>query len=156
MGIALTLQQYLDDRHVDYDTLVHGFSDSAMKNAEATHVPGDRMVKAVVLKDEAGYLMAILPATRHIDFPTLKYALDRDVEMVDEEDLMALFKDCDVGAVPPLGEAYGLRSIVEDMLPADGELYLEAGDHKTVVHLKAEAFDQLLADAPHDRFSFVE
>ena len=102
MGIALTLLQYLDDRHIDYDTLVHGFSETAMKNAEAAHIPGERLVKAVILKDDTGYLMAVLPATRHIDFPTLKQALDRDVEMVEEDDLTTMFDDCDIGAIPPV------------------------------------------------------
>ncbi len=156
MGIALTLQQYLDDQHIDYDTLVHRFSDTAMENAEAAHVPGARLVKAVVLKDDTGYLMAVLPATHHIDFPTLKQTLDRDVEMVEEEELRTLFDDCDTGAIPPVGIAYGLQTILEDMVPTHGDLYFEAGDHKTMVHLKADAYGRLLAGAPHERFSFVE
>jgi Ala-tRNA(Pro) deacylase len=156
MGIALTLLQYLDDRHIDYDTLVHGFSETAMKNAEAAHIPGERLVKAVILKDDTGYLMAVLPATRHIDFPTLKQALDRDVEMVEEDDLTTMFDDCDIGAIPPVGIAYGLQTIVEDLVPTHGDIYFEAGDHKTMIHLKAGAYDRLMAGAPHERFSFVE
>ena len=156
MGIALTLQQYLDDRHVDYDTLVHRFSDTAMENAESAHVPGDRLVKAVVMKDENGYVMAVLPATRHIDIPTLKLVLDRDVALVDEEELKTLFEDCEIGAIPPVGVAYGLQTIVEDMVVNSGDLYFEAGDHTTLVHMQADAFEQVLGSASHNRFSFLD
>ena len=154
MGIALTLQNYLEDRHVDYGTLTHRFADTATECAETAHISGERMAKAVILKDDEGYLMAVLPATYHVDFDTLRQRLGRDVQLVDEDELKPLFDDCEIGAIPPLGVAYGLHSIVETSLVEKGDLYFEAGDHKTLVHMQAEAFGELLGAAERGRFGF--
>lgn len=154
MGIALRLRQYLDDRHIDYDVLAHGFADTAAGLAEAAHVPGDHLVKGVVLKDDSGFLMAVLPATHHIDFDTIGERLGRPVQLATEDDTKAVFDDCEIGAIPPLGVAYGLDTIIEDSLPETGDLYFEAGDHKTLVQVRAKAFRQLVGNPVHGRFSF--
>ena len=54
MAIALTLERYLDTKHVKYDVIAHEPTNSSMQTAQACHIPGDRLAKAVVLRDEVG------------------------------------------------------------------------------------------------------
>ena len=44
----------------------------------------------------------------------------------------ALFKDCEFGAVPPLGLAYGMSTVIDDCLSEQPEIYFEAGDHDRI------------------------
>jgi Ala-tRNA(Pro) deacylase len=153
MGVAATLAQYLADRGVAYDVVEHPHTETASAAAKAGHLPADRLAKAVVLKGGDGFLVAVLPASRHIKFGELRELLGRDVDMANEEQIEALFVDCEPGAVPPLGAAYGLRVIMDDSLTNEPEIYLEGGDHASLVHMSGTSFQELLADARHGWFS---
>jgi hypothetical protein len=43
VGIALTLEQYLNDQNVDYDVVTHERTNSSLRTAHASHVPGDHL-----------------------------------------------------------------------------------------------------------------
>ncbi len=58
MAIATTLKSYLDERGVEYDTVEHTHTDTAMDSAKSAHVPPYQMAKAVVLEDDDGYIVA--------------------------------------------------------------------------------------------------
>jgi Ala-tRNA(Pro) deacylase len=153
MGVAATLAQYLADRGVAYDVVKHPHTETASASAETSHLPADRLAKAVVLKGADGFLLAVLPASRHIKFGELRELLERDVDLANEEQIETLFVDCERGAVPPLGAAYGLRVIVDDSLMNAPEIYLEAGDHASLVHMSGTSFQELLADARRGWFT---
>jgi Ala-tRNA(Pro) deacylase len=81
MAIALTLQKYLDAKNVRYDLMRHEPTSSSMETAEVCHVSGDCIAKGVLLRDETGYALAVLPASHHIRFSALKSQLGEDVEL---------------------------------------------------------------------------
>ena len=153
MAIAMTVQQYLADRGVEYEAVAHPLTQSSIESAKASHVTGDRIAKGVVLRAEDGYLLAVLPASHHIRFDHLTEWLDEDVGLATEEEITTLFADCEIGAVPAVGEAYGLEVIMDDSVTEQSEVYFEGGDHATLVHLTAENFHELLGDVPHTQFS---
>ncbi|PWB63048.1 MAG: hypothetical protein C3F17_10155 [Bradyrhizobiaceae bacterium] len=152
MSIAPTLQRYLDQK-VTYDVLTHEPTLSSTRTAQACHIPGDRLAKAVVLRCDGGHMLAVLPASRHIRLAELRSEVGDDVELASEEDLAPLFGDCVRGAVPPVGECYGLDVIIDDSIGQQPEVYLEAGDHATLIRMGGDQFAALTRDARHGRFS---
>lgn len=153
MGIAITLAQYLAERGVQYDVVEHPHAVTALESAKTSHISLNRLAKAVVLKGEEGFMLAVLPASSHIQFGQLRKHLGADVAMANEEQIETLFVDCEPGAVPALGAAYGLKVVVDDSLVNEPEIYLEGGDHASLVHISGSTFQELLADARHARFS---
>ena len=153
MGIAITLAQYLMERGVPYDVIEHPHTETASQSATASAIPPDRIAKAVVLKGGDGFMLAVLPASRHIQFGELRKELGHDVDIAKEEQIETLFVDCESGAVPALGSAYGLVMIVDDSLASQPEMYFEGGDHCSLVHISGPAFWELLGDARHSRFT---
>ena len=153
MAISLTLQQYLSDHYIDYDTIVHDKTGSSSKTAEASHIPGSRLAKAVVIKDEDAYLMVVLPASHHLRLNELRDMLHQHVELASETEVNSLFYDCDEGAVPPLGMAYGLEVLVDDSLTKGDDIYFEGGDHMTLVHMQTDEFERMLGNVSHGHFS---
>lgn len=153
MGIAITLAQYLIERGVPYDLIEHAHTETASRSATESRVPPDRIAKAVVLTGGDGFLLAVLPASRHIQFTALREQLGRDVDIAKEEQIETLFIDCESGAVPALGGAYGLKVVVDDSLANQPEMYLEGGDHRSLVHISGPAFRELLADAQYAQFT---
>jgi Ala-tRNA(Pro) deacylase len=152
MAIAPILQRHLD-RNVTYDVLTHDPTMSSTRTAQACHVSGDRLAKAIVLRHDGRYLLAVLPATHHVRLADLKTQIGDDVDLADENEIRRLFPDCALGAVPPVGECYELDVIVDDSIQAQPDVYLEGGDHMTLVHLDQAQFARLMAEARHGRFS---
>ena len=113
MGIAITLAKYLVDQGIAYDLVPHPYTATASESAAASQVAADSLAKAVVLKGGDGFMLAVLPASRHIHFTELRHLLGSDVDMANEEQVETPFIDCEPGAVPALGAAYGLNVAVD-------------------------------------------
>ena len=154
MAIASTVSDYLAEHDVAYDVLTHRHTASSGETAEASHVPGTRLAKSVIVEDDQGYLMVVLPSNRQVNFGELHRQLNRNLGLATEGELVKLFADCEVGALPAMGPAYGMETIVDDVLAEQPDIYFEAGDHEQLIHVSAETFQLLMGDRiRHGRFS---
>lgn len=149
MSIPATVKTYLDDRHVPFTSQVHTPSATANQSAEAAHVSGDSLAKGVVLADEKGFVLAVVPASHVLQVAELGRELGRPLELAEESRLRDVFPDCERGAVPALGPAYGLETVVSDALFGEDEVWFEAGDHVTLVRVDGTQFRDLLSGATH-------
>lgn len=153
MSMAETLTKCLHAQDIPYDLLHHPHASTSMEAAQVAHVPGDWVAKTVLLEDEDGYVMAVLPATHRIDLGELHRQMHRRLGLATEAELSNLFADCELGAVPPIGWAYGIDTIVDDSLAEQAEIYFDAGDHEQLVHVSGEVFGSLLGDVEYASFS---
>ena len=64
-----------------------------------------------------------------------------------------MFTDCASGAVPPIGPAYGMETMVDDALVGLSEIYFESGDHRGLIHVSGDQFLSLLREASHGWFA---
>jgi Ala-tRNA(Pro) deacylase len=153
MAIAHTVSGYLQARHVAYDVIAHPYSDSSRKAAETAQVPPEQLAKAVVLSDRRGFLMAVVPGNRHVSLEDLWKKLGRRLSLAPETRLAPVFRDCESGAIPPLGPAYGMETIMDDSLVGQPEVYFESGDHRGLIRVGGDEFLALLREAMHGRFA---
>lgn len=154
MGMAMKLAGYLRAHPVQFDLLTHAHTGNSLRSADAMHVPPGCLAKAVVLEDEnADMVMAVLPASCKLNLDDLRSRTGRKLRLATEAELQKRFDDCALGAVPPIGNAYGMETILDDRLMVPPELYFEAGDHETLVRVKTSDFVGLLEGAPHMSFS---
>src|SRR3546814_9648260 len=101
-------------------------------------------------------MLAVLPATKHVSFNVLQQWRARDVSLAEEHTTAALFPDCELGAIPPVGAAYGLKTIIDDDMLMDQDVWFEGGDHHTLVHMNAENWRRLQKGAGHFAFRSEE
>lgn len=153
MSIAASVATYLSQAGIPYEVIAHPRTSDSTHSAQAAHVPGDQLAKCVMLEDDDGYLMAVLPATRHVDLGALHRRFGRELGLATESELDLLFRDCAQGAMPPLGDAYGIDAIVDQSLIGVQDVYFEAGDHCALVHVSGNDFLKLMGDAPRGRIS---
>ena len=153
MAIALKLKEYLDQEHVKYDVIDHPYSDTSMHTAQEAHVPGDKIAKAVLLHDDRGYVLAVVPATHKVQLGKLHKSFNRYLVLADEKDLQDVFDDCSIGAIPPVGRAYNMDVIYDDSLNRNEDIYFEAGDHVSLLHVSRDDFKVLLDKVPHGMIS---
>lgn len=147
MGMAQTLQEYLEWEEVNYDVISHPYTDSSLEAARITRIPVRQLAKCVVLGDGFGYLMAIVPADCEVDIDYISRALQRDFSPASQEEIADLFFDCEPGSAPPLCEAYGFESIIDRQLWIADDIYFEGGDHEALLHINGEVFRHLMSDA---------
>lgn len=153
MTIAHTLEQHLVRNGIAYDVLPHAPTMWSLRTAEASQVPAAALAKSVVLKGTKGYLLAVLPASTQLEWKALAKSFNQNLALATEDEIAWLFPDCALGAVPPVGEAYGIETIVDDSIAEQADIYFEGGDHATLVHMAGPAFCQLMADVKHGHFS---
>jgi Ala-tRNA(Pro) deacylase len=151
MSIAARVQTCLSDAGIQYDIIEHPRTSTSTHTAEAAHVPGARLAKSVVLEDGEKYLMAVVPATQSVDIGALYQRLGREIGLASEEQIAQLFADCEPGAVPPLGQMYGIETILDEAFVDAEDVYFEGGDHRALVHVNGSDFLKLMHDAPRAR-----
>ena len=149
MALAPTLQKHLD-QNVTYEVITHDPTMTSTRTAQACHVSGDCLAKAIVLRRDGGYMLAVLPASHHIRLPDLRQQIGDDVAFADETEIGRLFPDCALGAVPAVGECYDLDVIVDASIHEHPEVDLEGGDHTTLIHINQAQFARLMSGARHE------
>ena len=153
MAISRSLKNYLEEQGVQYDVVRHVHTESSMHTAAAAHVPGDRLAKSVLMVDEEGCLLVVVPSSHRVQLGELDRQLERNLGLATEDELRELFKDCKIGAIPPVGAAYGIETVVDENLTKQPEVWFEAGDHELLIHVSGEQFSKPVGNAPRRRFS---
>jgi Ala-tRNA(Pro) deacylase len=140
----MSLETFLHERGIPCERHEHRISYTAQRLAEVEHVPGHMVAKPVIVKGQSGYAMCVLPATRHVDLARVAEVLDEsEVELATEPEMAGLFPECEVGAEPPIGAIFGLRTIVDPSLMRDDELIMQAGSHTESVKMRRADWERV-------------
>ena len=84
MAIAATVKNYLEHYSIDWETVTHPHTGSSHETAEASHVREDHIAKAVIVKDDAGYAMVVVPADQYVEMKHVRKELNRELVLVEE------------------------------------------------------------------------
>ncbi|MEP0823673.1 MAG: YbaK/EbsC family protein, partial [Ignavibacterium sp.] len=118
---------------------------SAYDAARAAHVSQREFAKTVVVRIDGKFWMAVLRADHKINIHAIKAAFGaHEVHLAHEEDLSALFPDCELGAMPPFGNLYGIPVLVDQALLSDEEIAFNACNHSRVIRLKLSDYLRLV------------
>jgi Ala-tRNA(Pro) deacylase len=138
------LKEYLDGQKVKYESVAHYETYTSQETAQSAHIPGGELAKTVMVKIGGKMAMAVLPASQKIDFALLNTAVGAQVELAGEKEFTDMFPDCEVGAMPPFGNLYGLEVYVSESLTRDKEIAFNAGSHIELVKLAYKDFAMLV------------
>jgi len=153
MTISTKLNRYLQEHDIDYQTIEHVHTNGSLSTAVASRVPLNHVAKAVVLQDHDGHnMMAVLQADKKISMSALNAKFNAKFHLSREKEVYKMFADCDEGAIPPIGEAYNMRMVCDQLLDNLDEVYIEAGDHQTLLKIERKDFKKITSHAKHTRF----
>lgn len=140
----MNVKDLLSDRGVTFEVLEHRSTFTAGQLAQAVHVRGDEVAKTVLLKADGKFLLAVLPSTHNIDMKKAKEAVGAgQVQLAAEHEFGDLFPDCEIGAVPPFGSQYGVKTLVDEPLTHDEEIVFEGNTHQEAIRMKYRDFERL-------------
>jgi len=147
MAIAKTIKQYLDGKHIVYSVLEVSRFESPLEAAILAKIPPRSLYYPVVMRDAFGLMMAVIPASHKLDFEGLSELLNRKVSPAYQTQLSSVFADCQPGHIPPVGIAYGLRTVIDAALTTPDEVYIVAGDHSRLIKMSRKYFMMLQTNA---------
>ena len=139
------LRAFLDRNQVKYLTITHSPAHTAQEIAQAAHVPGKEMAKTVMMKVDGEMVMVVLPASSKIDVGRLLEATGAfEVELAREWEFGDLFPGCDLGAMPPFGNLFGMRTLVAEELTEDEEIAFNAGSATELIRMAYRDYERLV------------
>lgn len=147
MAIADNLKRYLDARHAAFEVEQTAPFNSPREAAALLAVSPREVVQAVPMRDRFGLVLAVVASDRHVNYEKMSRLLGRTVEPASTAEVLAAFRDCQGSMLPPLGEAYGVRTILDDNLVGSDVIYFSAGDGETLVKVNSHLFFQLQQSA---------
>ena len=143
--ILKKLVEYLDSNHVKYVNVTHSTAFTAQDVAQSAHIPGKEMAKTVVVWMDGAMAMVVLPASSMVDFNKLKEASGaKSVELASEAEFKDRFPECEIGAMPPVGNLFNMRVLVDKTLSDDKEIAFNAGSHRELIRMSYTDYEQLV------------
>lgn len=147
------IELYLEQQDVSYEVILHQHSVTLEGAAKAADIDLHQVVRGVVLNDEAGMMMLVLPADHLVDFSRLKTQLGRALEMMPIDEIGDLFPDCHAEIVPPLAGHYDLPAAVDNKVQELSEVYFQAVAQDYLLRVSGDDFRKLYRDAQWGDFS---
>ena len=140
------LREFLDQHNIKYMVISHSVAYTAQGVAALTHTPGRELAKTVMLEVDGRLVMSVVPASNRVDLLKLKRHLRAEsVELASEADFRDRFPDCELGAMPPFGNLYGMDVFADQSLALDKEIAFNAGSHRELVRMSFSDFRDLVA-----------
>lgn len=140
----MNVQRYLQQHEVAFELLPHRPAYDAQSLAEAVHVPGKEVAKSVLLHAGSDYALAVVPATANVNLERARDLLGCDrLSLATERECGDRFPDCELGALPPFGSEYGMKTIVDHSLEADEEIVFPCNTHRDALRMRTTDFERL-------------
>ena len=113
MPILTRLREFLEMNKVPYSVHSHPQAYTAQEVAALAHVAGRMLAKVVMAKADDRLIMLVMPADHRVDLERLKGTLGNDVRLATEAEFRDAFPGCEVGAMPPFGNLFGIPVYVD-------------------------------------------
>ncbi len=143
VSTSMRLPEFLNEKRVPYEMIVHPPAYTAQKRARFLHVPGRHLAKCVLLARPRGYLLAVLPAICQVDLAQLTAIHDQPVRLATDLEVANVFQDCEWGVLTPFGSLYGLQTILEDCFEPDSTMVFEAHFHAITIRMTCRDFERI-------------
>ena len=144
MAVPQRIRDYLDSQNVPYEVIHHSQAFTAQEVAHSMHVSGKKCVKAVAAEGDGKTVLVVMPASHRLNLQELKATLKvKHLEMLVESELVGLFPDCDIGAIPPIGNLYGIDVWVDRAVASTEKVIFCAGTHEECIHMRYSDFAKL-------------
>jgi Ala-tRNA(Pro) deacylase len=142
---AKILKDFLDKNNVKFVTIKHSLAFTAQEIAASAHIKGKELAKTVLVKMNGKLVMCVLPASYKVNFDQLKEVLGvENVRLANEVEFEDKFPDCEVGAMPPFGNLFGMEVFVADILAKDEEIAFNACSHTELVQMSFADYMKLV------------
>lgn len=148
-----SIKEHLEKRAVHYRIHQHEATVTLEQAAKRCRLDANCLVRGVVLSDDQGLIMAVIPANRLLDFSALCDLLRRDLQPVSPEKLRQIFRDCEPGSFPPVPDVYGLEPVIDQSVYQLPKIIFEPGIHQILIEMEQTDFQKLNSKVRMGKFA---
>ena len=139
------VEAYLREQRVPFESQHHRVAFTAQEVAASEHLPGDLIAKVVMVFADADMVMLVLPASHRANLSKVAAELGViNVWLADEHEFSEIFRDCEIGAMPPFGNLYGVPVYVDRTLAEDEVIVFQAGTHSDTISMRYADYARLV------------
>ncbi len=139
------LKSYLKKHDIKYETISHANAITASETAQAAHISGKQLAKSVAVKIDGKMTLVALPSNRRLNVREFRDATKaNNVEIMHEYEFQNKFDECEVGAMPPLGDLYNVDIYLADSLAQQKWIAFNAGNHHELLKMRAKDYLELV------------
>ena len=143
--VPFRLRSTLERHGVMYETIRHRRDYTAQETAEHTKTPGREFAKAVLMRLDGNFAMAVVPADHRVEVDQIrKLTGAKEVRLGTERELRDLCPDCEPGATPPFGNLYNLPVYLSDWLTGDEWITFNAGTHEQAIRMRLSEYMRIV------------
>lgn len=140
----MKFEKFLEQSGVQFEKHQHPKAYTAQNLAHEEHVSGYMVAKPVIVKGDGGFAMCVLPAPKHLDLERAAKVLhEPQVRLATETEMAQMFPDCELGAEPPVGALFGIKTIMDAQLEEDEYLVMQAGTHTDAIRIRRDDWQHL-------------
>lgn len=110
-------------------------------------VGGEEVARTLLLMDDGGYALAIIPRDRHLDLRNMEHEFGRRMRMASGDEIGRLFPGLPPRALPPVAEGPDIETYVDQSLVPLSAVYFETASPRHLVRIEGDAFRGLLYGA---------
>ena len=141
----MKLEELLGQREIEFERMVHPPVYTSQALAAAEHVSGHCVAKPVLVRSNRGFSMCVLPASARLNVTRVAQLLgDVETRLATEAELAEVCRDCELGAEPPIGDMFGLDTLMDDALHDEEFLVFQAGDHTSSVKIRRSDYERVV------------
>ena len=139
MSVLSGLKELLDNSRVQYEERLNPSSET---NAELSH--STEMSKTIIVNADGLLRMAVLPVDYGLDLEHLRYITRSvNIRLATESELKDAFPTCEFGAIPPLGNLFGLPVFCDTRLEHNGSIEFNAETRANTIWMRFADFKRL-------------
>lgn len=136
MPISSKIKKFLDDKGVKYDLVEHKKVFTAFDKSQTLKLPEKIIVKTLVMKTDKNICLAAIPANRILDLKAFKkITKSKKVGFVSEKIIKQKLKGIKIGAIPPLGSLWNIKTYFDKSLLKEKKLIMNGGSYNLSIML---------------------
>jgi Ala-tRNA(Pro) deacylase len=140
----MDFERFLNEHGVSFDKHHHTVAYTSQELANVEHVSGYMVAKPVAVKSTSGFVMCVLAAPKRLDLQRVADLLgEADARLATEAEMAEIFKGCELGAEPPVGALFGMKTIMDTQLHEAAFLVMQSGTHTDAVRVSRADWERL-------------
>jgi Ala-tRNA(Pro) deacylase len=146
MAVPKKIINFLDQNKIKYRILEHKKVFTAYDKSQTLKVPEKIVGKTLIVKFNNSLAMVLIGANKNLDFKKLKKILGKEVKLASERLIKNKIKGVKLGAIPPFGNLWGMKTFVDRSLKREKKIILNSGDWQFSIEVSPKDFEKLVGD----------
>jgi len=154
MAVPKKIINFLEKAKIKYELVKHRTVYTAYDKAQTLHLAEKMVGKTLVVKMDKNPALVLIPANKNLDKEKLrKIAKAKTIDFLKEAWMKKNLKGVKIGAIPPFGNIFGLKTFIDNSLLKQPKIIINGGDYNWSIKISGPSFKKLIPDLITGSFS---